>query len=314
MIFIAVFIAAICLPGLRTIVTHQGNLSSTEKRLLEQLPNWPHSFEQAESFPKKLDDYFKDNFGFRNQLLDVYYEFKYWLKDATGSDVIYGTEPGWLFYNNKSTDPIGDYRNINQFSAENLAQFIDYLKFKQQWLADKNIAYLFVLTPSKPYIYPEFLPKHLTRLTQNNVKTQLANALASQPEINYLDLTDVMLQNKNQQLLYFKADTHWNYFAGNLAQFEIIKTINQIMKTTFNAYLYKPTEFNFQWHHQGDLAFLLKAGEHFKEPLFKPDFNQCTEIDYMLSLSADSEYKTLCEGGKLNVLIFHDSFFNLIQN
>jgi len=304
---------AILSPGLVTIFNSNLTVSDAEKRNLIQPPNFPLSPKEITAFPNQFDAYYQDNFGFRTSLLTLYHQLRYWLKDSSGSEVIYGSEPGWLFYTNQAEDPLGDFRNINQFTQQNLDQFISNLAAKQQWLAQQGIEYLFVLTPSKHYIYPEFLPDHLQRLKQTNLKAQLAHELKRHPEINYLDLTETLWQHKNQQRLYFKADTHWNYYAGNIAQYTLIERLNQILNQVSTIRRWQADEFKFQFNHHGDLAVMLKAGPQFAEPLMKPNFSACADIGFDQLLAANSQYSTNCQANKPNVLVFHDSFFNLLQ-
>lgn len=313
-IYISTFLVALLIPSVLSVLQISEDLSDVERRSLSSLPQTPKTKQDLLEWPKKFDDYFQDHFGLRLQLLSVFHELKYRFHDASNSDVIYGSEPGWLFYNDKNSDPVGDFRNINHFSQTELNQFIKNIKLKQKWLSEQGIVYLFVLAPSKHYVYPEFLPEYIKPINEINLKNQLKNELAKHPEINYLDLTDATVNAKTQNLLYFKADTHWNYYAGNIAQYEIIKSIDALLPNKqLTPKLWQQDEFEFQWDHQGDLAFILKASKHFAEPLFKPNFNTCATVDFMLSLSANSEYQTDCGTGQVNALIFHDSFFILIQ-
>ncbi|TDR22526.1 alginate O-acetyltransferase AlgX-related protein [Marinicella litoralis] len=311
--FIGLFLLCLLLPGLVALYHSQGLASNQEKRSLAAAPDFPATYPALQAWPGQVDAYYQDNFGLRSTLLAGYYKLKLWLKDATGTDVIYGSKEGWLFYNNPVEDPIGDFRNINQFTVQNLNEFISVLKTKQQWLAQQGIEYLFVITPSKHYIYPEYLPSHLKPLQQKNIKQQLAEALMNHPEIHFLDLTDTLLEHKKKQLLYFKADTHWNYYAAEIAQRKIIQTVNHILDLNTPIRHWSDDEFKFQFDHEGDLAFLLHAGPHFAEPLFKPEFSTCAHIGFDQLLKPRSQYSTVCDANVVNVLIFHDSFFNLLQ-
>lgn len=312
-IYITIFMFCLLIPGVYSFISPANQMSQQEKRSLNRLPGIPLTRQEVSDFPAQFDAYYQDNFGFRSTFLSAYHSLKYWLKDSTGSNVIYGSEPDWLFYTNNQEDPIGDFRNSNQFTPENLEQFILNLSAKQQWLAEQGIEYLFILTPSKHYIYPEFLPKYIKRLEQINIKDQLADELKKHPEINFLDLTETIWQQRNHQLLYFKADTHWNYFAGNIAQYEIINQVNHLLDQSTSIRLWQTDEFKFQFNHQGDLAYLIKAGPQFAEPLMKPEFPECAEIDINQLLAPNSHYSTHCETNDLSILVYHDSFFNLLQ-
>ncbi len=312
-IYLVLFSFCLAAPAIKIFFSQSENDTTTERRQLNAKPNLPKNLKELKNWPAEFDRYYQDNFGFRDYLLLAYHQIKYFMRDSTGTDVIYGKEPGWLFYNESEEDPVGDYRNLNQFDQRGLDDFINKLKTKQQKLAEQGIEYLFIITPSKHYIYPEYLPDHLTRLNKPNMKQQLAMALSQQTEINYMDLTETLTQHKSNQLLYFKADTHWNYYAGNIAQHSIIEKINTIFGLSNAVRQWQPEEFRFQFNHQGDLAFLLKVGEYFAEPLYKPDFSPCAEVGFDQLLKRNSQYTTHCDATPLSVLVYHDSFFNILQ-
>lgn len=314
---IALFLLSISAPGLMTLLGDQSGVSVQEKRTLAEPPAYPENAEAWAAWPQAFEDYFQDNFGYRNSLLDLYHQLKYAIKDPSVDKVIYGSEPGWLFYNYHGTDPVGDYRNLNQFSAENLTTFVAHLQQKQQWLAAQGIPYLFVLTPSKHYIYPEYLPKHLSPVGAKNLKQQLAEALQQHPEINFLDLTDHILKNKNQGLLYYKADTHWNIFGANFGQHKIMEKVNTVLAQSFSPRLIPVDQFIRPKTHHGDLARLLKVEQHFEEVVHIPAFEACRhkkmhpgdstkQADYRF-------YFTECEDNEVDALIYRDSFFDQLQ-
>ncbi len=314
---IGLFLFSISAPGLMTLLGDQTAVSVQEKRKLAELPAYPADAEAWADWPQGFEDYFQDHFAYRNHFLDLYHQLKYAIKDPSVAKVIYGTEPGWLFYNYHGTDPVGDYRNLNQFSQENLATFVTHLQQKQQWLAEQGIPYLFVLTPSKHYIYPEYLPTHLSPVTATNLKQQLAEALRAHPEINFLDLTEQMLAHKDQALLYLKGDTHWNFIAGNYAQYAMMQQVSTLLTQDITPRLWASDEFTAETKHRGDLAIMLKVEAHFEEPLVYPGFEDCARQKINPNNAAqpahNNYFYTQCGNNELDALIYRDSFFDRLQ-
>ena len=60
------------------------------------------------------------------------------------------------------------------------------------------------------------------------MKAQLAEALKAHPEINYLDLTETIIQGKKEQQMFLKNDTHWTDYATNLAQLALVEKLEAL--------------------------------------------------------------------------------------
>jgi len=309
-IIIVTFISFISLPAFFGLILPKQSNSYIENRRLAKKPKAPKTTQEIKDFPNSFDQYYADHFGFRWSLLHAYRHLKFLINDAPIDSSVFGNEEGWIFYTSKiHGDVIGDYRNINQFTTKQLNTFIQHLKEKQSWLAKQDIEYLFVIAPSKHYIYPEKLPDYIKPLAQPNMLEQLSVELKKHPEINFINLAPNLLAEKDKQLLYFKADTHWNFFATNIAQFQIANTLVKLLGPGITPYMYKPIEFTEKQEIQGDLAQYMGLGNYFIEEKLTPVFDPCTKY-----LPQDKNYfNTLCSGSEFNVLVFRDSFFSYLQ-
>nr|WP_179952198.1 hypothetical protein [Marinicella rhabdoformis] len=268
---------------------------------------------EVRSYPNQFESYYKDHFGFRPVWVNQYRKLKTWVKDPVVEQVIFGSEPGWLFYNDKDgNDVIGDFRNIKQFSPSQLKQFVNNIKSKQTWLADQNIEYLFVIAPSKHYVYPEYLPKKYQPINQQNLKTQLAQALKTHPEINFLDLTQNLIEGKKQQQMFLKNDTHWTDFATNLVQLEIAKVLEKLFPQHIHPNLRPWTDFKSNAPHAGDLAMMNGTIEQFPETRSLPEFSDCAETPLQKKVKYNDTFDTNCNH-KVRALVFRDSFFSNLQ-
>ena len=310
LIIIVLFISCISLPAIFGLILPQRTNSFIENRRLAEQPQVPTTWQEFKNLPLLFDKYYTDHFGFRWSLLHVYRHLKFVINDSPIDSSIFGKEKGWIYYASKvHGDVIGDYRNINQFSDNQLETLIKELKEKQQWLAKQNIEYIFVIAPSKHYIYPEFLPDYIQPIQQTNLVKQLNDALLKHPEINFVNLAPPLKKAKDSQLLYFKADTHWNFFATNIAQFQIAQVLAHLFNQDITPYLYSHNEFTQKEEMQGDLAQYMGLGQYFKEEKITPEFDPCSQY----SPKDRKLFTTQCSGSDLNSLIFRDSFFSSLQ-
>ena len=96
-LFALIFLTAIFLPLAGSVIQTGTNTSTSEKRNLASAPEIPGSIKTLRRYPKIFDLYYRDNFGFRNNLL-WYNKLKYWAGNSPSDKVILGKD-GWLFFN-----------------------------------------------------------------------------------------------------------------------------------------------------------------------------------------------------------------------
>ena len=307
------FICFIFAPSVKSIFKPEYAQENFEQRRLEAFPEIPDSWSDIKSYPEAFESYYKDHFGFRPTWVSQYRNLKNSVHDPVVDKVIFGTESGWLFFNDKKgNDVIGDYRNINQFSEHSLNQFINNIKLKQAWLAKQNIEYLFIIAPSKHYVYPEYLPSKYQPIAKINLKQQLADELKKHPDINYIDLTQTLIDGKKERQMYLKNDTHWTDYATNLVQFKIATTIENIFPKKIKPNTKPWGDFNSTINHTGDLSIMNGTTTQFKETRTLPAFKQCAETPLQEKKKYNDTFDTNCDG-HIQALVFRDSFFSNLQ-
>jgi len=310
---IGTFALFLSMPAIFGLILPKRTNSLIENRRLKDLPSKPATWTEFKEAPKEFDNYYADHFGFRWSLLFLHRHLKFFIKDSPLETVFFGNEDGWIFYNSKSDgDVLGDYRNINQFSKKELTTYVAKLKQKQKWLKNKGIEYLFVIAPSKHYIYPEKLPKYITRLNTQNLVSQLTQELKLHPEIKFIELAPKLISAKKNLLLYFKADSHWNYFGANIAQFEIAKKIKSLFPNRVTPILYPQSTFT-EHEVQGELALIMGLGSFFKEKESVPNLDSCARNYTPNKIKYSQTFSTKCSSGGINAVIFRDSFFTDLQ-
>ena len=290
--------------------------SSVEKRTLAHLPALPKSRKELQQFPSAFENYYKDHFGFREWLVSLYNMAKYKLGDSPSDNVIRGRE-GWLFLGGdkyKFADPIGDYRNINTYTIDELHEFSAGLEAKYYWLKEKGIRYVFTIAPNKHTIYPEYLPSYIKKARDNSAYDQIVSYAQQYTEVPVVDLRPALLTQKNsRRLLYFRTGTHWNAFGANFAQYELAKAVAKFFPEQIMPILYKKIDFSLVKRPGVDLANFIGMQKNFveEEPSLKiPTCSEKVGFDVVISRQP---FSTSCEKSELKALIFRDSFFTAVQ-
>lgn len=309
------FMASLVIPAYFGLFSPHNSNSLIEKRRLAHFPQAISSAIDIKRWKDQFEKYYQDHFGLRYSYLFLYRHIKYFIGDLPADLAILGKDKSWIFYNKKTDgDIIGDYRNINKYSQRQLQLSINYLKAKQQWLASQGIEYLFVLAPSKHYIYPEKLPLHISKVDDVNITDQLANELKKHPSINFLHLQPILQKAKtsNPQLLYFKADSHWNFYGANRAQYEIAKSIENLFPNKIVPKL-NFMEQSSEFTHLGDHSQYLGIEKYFAEKSYRPILDKCTHKNTSNEIAFNETFTTQCSKSGLTVLVYRDSFFTNLQ-
>jgi acyl carrier protein len=101
------------------------------------------------------------------------------------------------------------------YTNEELASIRRILEERRNWLAARDIEYLFMIVPNKASIYPEYLPDNiLSKIAWKPSRyDQLIDYLKNHSDLNVLDLKEILLSVKNDVPLYYRTDTHYNKLA-----------------------------------------------------------------------------------------------------
>lgn len=180
-----------------------------------------------DAFPGDFDGWFNDHFPFRNTLINArmnldIYGFK---QSPIPSFVIIGRN-NWLF---NTGHEIEVYRGTNRFSDGQLKLMADKLKSRKKFIEEQGAKMLYVVTPIKYSVYPEFLPLNLKKVNSESCTDQFVKYM-TQAGIPLLDLRNILLKAKNDTFpVFFKGDNHWNFNGAFVAYQEIIRRLSVLM-------------------------------------------------------------------------------------
>lgn len=221
---IIIFIFILVLPTLDSIFNISPISELFEKRIATPLPVAPKNIEALTKYPKKFEEFYDDNYGFRKTFISL---------NSTISDKIFNESPddravigknGWLYFDNKKSllDAVGKATISDELVDRGVKTFA------KNWheMKSKNITYLLIIAADKSTIYSEFLPDYLRYQEPHRIDKFLTTLKKQYPDFPVLDLRPILKEAKKSADIYYKTDTHWNMIGSYFAYEEIMKKLS----------------------------------------------------------------------------------------
>jgi hypothetical protein len=226
---IVLFALTLGLPAARFVLGRaQPKMLAGENRPPAPMPEVPLARKAIARFPPRFEAYFQDRLPARELLLREQARFEVdWLDTSSSDKVIVGRD-GWLFMNEEKSENPG--RQVAQ--DEQCRLWAQEFRRRRDWLAERGIEYIVVLTPEKHSIYPEYLPEIHRHTHGPSAAEMLAETLRSDPEMSVVVLRETLVAQKqngasNHSSLYFHTDTHWNDEGAYLAYRGLVQRLAQ---------------------------------------------------------------------------------------
>jgi len=276
-----------------------------EKRPLAILPTLHFNRESIKAFPRAFETYINDNFGFRENLLNLNSWFSTLMfKQSVSSLAIIGKQ-NWLFFTGDRS--IEDIQRKEHSSDTVKQQWNSSLFDTEKWLTSKGIKYRFIVAPDKHFIYPEFLPPDLH---QGEGKSRLQDLLDTIGRPNFfIYLQSALIKQKtiSRLPLYFSTDTHWTSYGAYIGYIGLMQSLD----SQYQAMTLKLPEASFHSHDKKKKDLAIMARMPTEESDLVSDImlrNSCQRKAQILAPSSITSRATACSTGRGTVLVFHDSF------
>jgi len=203
--------------------------------LKEQRPEFTLDTVLSGDFQVKYSNWFNQNFMMREFLIKLNNELYYTIFSKSymyDQKIIIGKE-GQLY----ERAYIDDYCNITSPMGEDkLEQMVNKMSDVQRLLSQKGIPFIILITPSKAFTYPEFIPTTFLKQKKPNGKNDYEQImpLLEKNEINFVDGQKITLDLKKQieYPLFARGGIHWNYLAASYSLNKLIEKINFISGDT----------------------------------------------------------------------------------
>jgi hypothetical protein len=222
-ILIGLFMVFIWLPTVDTFFHFDHARQPTEKRLLAAFPKLTSGVDGLRKYLAGLDAYFSDHFGCRKLLVSWNNKLKWKLfHDFSTHGTLIGRD-GWFFF---AGDQMVEHQcGALQFTPEQLRDWQDLLERRRDWLAQRDIKFLFVVAPDKASVYPDELPSWMPQTHPATKIDQFVAYMKAHSTVEVLDLRGPLRAARRTAPTYFKTDTHWNLFGSFIGYQEIIKAL-----------------------------------------------------------------------------------------
>jgi hypothetical protein len=230
---VATFVLALWLPLVVMGLQPTAQVSVTENRFLAPAP-WPTAdWQNWQDLPNRTEAWFNDHLGLRNSLIRNQARLDIGLFDISPSSMLLIGKQGWLFFGEKNA--IAIYRRTAPFSPEALTRWQQVLEEREAWLAERDIAFLFVVVPDKHSVYSEYMPDSLPRSGDTDPVSQLVTHLQTHSTVDVLDLRPILDDAKPSERTYHRTDTHWNGVGANLAYRAILARLRELVPALADA-------------------------------------------------------------------------------
>lgn len=260
------------------------------------------------SYQNGLENYLKDNFGFREWLIRLYNQYLFTFFHKTNNVSILFGKDNWLF----ESDFVKDHYEslMYDYASDSCEMAAIFEKealrlWKVQELLKEYDIHIFVnIIPGKDVIFPEYLPKNTSYFRPEGLHAyDYYTKRFDELGVNYIDNVKIFkdLKGKTDYQLFTKNGTHWS----NIASIYVFDSIINYMERIGNRNITN-----------------IKIGEKYKDIAREPDddLEQLLNLTFRMrsekNLYADVEAITDSTAEKPYFVVIGDSyvwnfFFNI---
>ena len=241
---VVAFAIGVLAPVAGMIAGLSGDVARLEFREPAALPSLSFARDQLSQFPKSMDEYLNDHFGFRARLLALNSRVHLALGVSPAEKFMLG-QSGWYFLRGDEHGELALYRGTDRFSYDELEQWIATMEGRQAALAQQGIRFLITVAPSKHEIYPEYLPRWANVVDPVSRYKQVVARIAEGSPLELVDLHEPLRRAKRDHRVYHKTDGHWNELGAYYAYVAIVERLQR----DFPALVARPLSwFDLTWH------------------------------------------------------------------
>ncbi len=224
-VIILPFCICILVPTLDNIFSFLPKVNLKENRKLAESPKV--DFAHLDKFPNEFNTYFNDNFSMRGIMTKLHRKlYAELFRVSSVWNVLIG-EDNWLFQS--TVNYLEIYKRKTLFSINELEVLGKEFQFRKEFIEQNGGKMYIVFAPTKNQIYPEKLPRYLLKKNGINKTEQLSEYLRKDIGVDVIELHSAFHDAKknNEEVLYYKGDTHWTHFGAMTGAVEISKYLQK---------------------------------------------------------------------------------------
>lgn len=223
-VFIGIFVAMIALPWLiYPFLTKWLDTDNYENRELAVRPILGET--AIREYPSAYESYFNDHLPFKNQIRTLNSALDVLVFHSLYSDKALLGKEGWLFY--KAEGCLEDYRGLQSYTDDELADMKQNLLTIQKWFQDRGIEVVINIVPNKDEVYARYMPADIQVVNATSKSEQAVTYLNQEIDMPIFYDLDNLKKKTQEYQIYSKYDTHWNFIGGYYGARTIGKAIGK---------------------------------------------------------------------------------------
>ena len=231
-IFVCVFGIILFLPWAQWAFNIFPRAGLNNVKIPKEMPSLSWESFSSSKFQQELESFALRKSGFWGALVrtdnQINYSLFHQVSSGYSSTVLYG-EDGTLF----EKAYVDSWNGRGMLSDEELIELANKLKTLQQLLAERNIAMLFLISPSKAEFEPEKIPSNLVLgINQRHLSNrERLTPMLDQKGIEYINSPKILSQLRKQTGLpiFSKCGTHWLSYASCYATADLANRIGMLI-------------------------------------------------------------------------------------
>lgn len=212
------------LPALVLISGIKDPKPSSENKALALMPKL--DAKKLDPFPEDFDRWFNDNFVFRNSLVSAYNKLFIQVFNYSPKPKLVGLgKEGWFYLMNNE---INNYTGKLKLSKQMVERSISELNWRYDTCQSQGAEFLVVILPSKPQLYPEYLPSYINPSPDGSFTEKFLSEIKPKSKCKIIDLRPAFKERKKQGLVFYKTDNHWNNEGTYFGYKTLIDSLNKL--------------------------------------------------------------------------------------
>lgn len=261
-------------------------------------------------FKGKLSE-FDTTFGIRKITYTAVMNFRFFFLKDNFFNEVYTRDHHWLSHINDIS--LDDYQNVIPLTPDELNQIQINLDNFQTELTKMGIKFYFIMPPNKNTIYPEYLIPEIPVIGDKSRLSQLVEYQRENGIVKVIDIRDRLNNLKQEELIYYQTDTHWNPRGAYEGYIALIETIQKDFPSVEPVSL-EDCQITKTQKWQGDLSRMsgwLEAHSTYDSILPPSTTNNTVrsekidDVQYAYFENESTELPT--------AIIYRDSFFTVMQ-
>lgn len=267
---------------------------TSENTELAEWPKWKEDGTCNQDYLEEVGEYFEDHFAFRQHFVTANALLRGKIFRTGSTDQVIVGEDDWLYFGGT----INDYRGRNLLSERELYNVVHNIRLMQSYVQQNGSQFVLMVIPNKNTLYDEAMPYYIKPGDTSNLER--LTGMLSEQGVEYIDVKELF--QKENDVLYFHRDSHWNNKGAVLAYNALMEKLGREHETYLNV------PYELEKIHIGDIDEMLYpyGFEKEEEYIYDKKFSYQYVNDVKDNMDAWVQTKNLQKDG--SILMYRDSF------